>query len=608
MKNYVIRLRKYIKKHGVIRTVRRLFQKIQAKINKTSAESKLEKEEKRNYRLWIKNNEPNEQDLQQQREMKFGYEPKISIIVPMYNTPYKYFKELFESLANQTYSNWELCLADGSSQKAEYLKQYEGNPKIKYRFLNKNNGIADNTNEAIKLADGDYLGLLDHDDTLPIFSLFEVVKVINENPDVDLIYSDEDKITDEPNVRLGPHFKPDYAPDTLLSYNYICHFSVYRKELMDKLGGLNNFYNGSQDYDLILRAAENTDNIIHIPKVLYHWRINPDSVALSSDAKPYAYTAAKKAIKAHLDRKEIEADVSDTPILGLYRVKYKIRGNPKISIIIPNKDHIKDLNRCIRSILRSEYHNYEIIIVENNSVKPDTFEYYNRLKKHKRIKVVKYAAKVFNYSKINNFGVENSDGEYLVFLNNDIEIHTTDWLEVLLGTCQREDVGIVGARLIYPDSTIQHAGVVLGLTGVAGHVNAGEMMNKPGYMGRVIIQQNYSAVTAALMMMKRKTFIENDGFSEEFPVAYNDIDLCLKVRDNKKLIVYEPNVIATHFESQTRGYENTAAKQQRLAEDTKRLKRKWRLYFNKPDPYFNINFRKDTASMRIEPGKVRERV
>lgn len=592
----------FYRKNGFLETAKKICNKCWNKITKSSKQKKLEKEENENYRIWIKENEPNLEELESQRKYKFEYQPKISVIVPMYNTKERYLRELIDSLIKQTYSNWELCLADGSDEKNEYVeKLITQDKRIKYKFLNENKGISENSNEAIKLATGEYLALLDHDDILPAFSLYEIVKVINQNREAEFIYTDEDKILENKENRLGPHFKQDFAPDTLMSYNYICHFSIFKKELMEKLGGFRKEFDGSQDYDLIFRATEQANQIVHIPKVLYHWRMNENSVALSSDAKPYAYEAAKRVIAAHLKRIGVKGKVEDSSILGIYKVKYEVQGNPKVSIIIANKDHKKDLKICIDSIIENTtYKNYEIIIVENNSETKEIQEYYKILERNKKIKTIKYNEKGFNYSKINNFGVSKSNGEYIVLLNNDIKIITKDWIETMLGNCQREDVGIVGAKLLYGNGKVQHAGVVLGLTGVAGHVNSGLDENEPGYMARNIISQNVSAVTGAMLMISKKDYEEVGGLDEEFPVAYNDIDLCLKIRAKNKVIVMNPDAMAYHYESRTRGYEISTEKAKRLEEDSNRLKNKWSDILDKEDPYFNPNFRKDVGTMRIK--------
>ena len=596
----------FYKKNGFFKTIKKILSKIRNRIFTSSKQIKLDKQENENYKIWIKNNEPDDKEIEEQRNYKFEYEPKISIIVPMYNTKEKYLKELIDSIINQTYKNWELCLSDGSDEKKDYVERLVNvDERIKYKFLNANKGISENSNEALKLATGDYIALLDHDDILPAFSLFEVVKTINTDKEAEFIYTDEDKLLEEKENRMGPHFKQDYAPDTFMSYNYICHFSIFKKNLMERIGGFRKEFDGSQDYDIIFRATEQANRIIHIPKILYHWRINENSVALSAEAKPYAYEAAKKAIKAHLNRIGLNANVEDTRIIGLYKVNYEIVGTTKVSIIILNKDHKKDLKRCIDSILeKTTYENYEIIIVENNSKTKEIFKYYKELEKNEKIKIVEYKEQGFNYSRLNNFGVKNATGDYIVLLNNDTEIITKDWIETMVGNCQRKDVGIVGAKLLYENDTVQHVGVVLGLTGVAGHVNLGIGADEIGYMGRNIITQNYSAVTGAMLMISKEDYEKIGGLDEEFPVAYNDVDLCLKIRKLGKVVVMNPFVEAYHYESKTRGYEITEEKKRRLEEDTKRLKNKWKDVFEKEDPYFNINFRHDIPAMRIRTDRV----
>lgn len=583
--------------------LKKIMLKIYKKIFKYTPQEKFDLEENENYQKWIEKYEPKYDELEKQRETTFEYMPKISIVVPMYNTPEKYFKELLESITEQTYENWELCLADGSPEKAEYLEdliQPLGD-KIKYKLLSENKGISGNSNEALKLATGDFIALLDHDDIIPKFALYEIVKTINENPDVDFIYTDEDKILEENEKRISPHFKQDYAIDTLRSYNYICHFSIFKKELMDKLGGFNSEFDGSQDYDLILRATEQAKHIVHIPKILYNWRISSTSVASGAAAKPYAYEAAKRAILASIERHGIQgAKVEDSRIIGLYKVTYPVKGEPKISIIIPNKDHKKDLKRCIKSILKSTYKNYEIIIVENNSKEKNIFKYYKKLEKNPNIKIEKCEMSIFNYSKLNNFGASKASGEYFVFLNNDTKIITNNWLETIISNCQREEIGAIGAKLIYKNKRIQHAGVVLNLTGTAGHVNWNEKENNPGYFGRIMIQQNVSAVTGALLGVSKKIFEQVNGFDETFPIAYNDVDFCLKIQDIGKLITYNPYIEAYHYESQSRGYEDTEEKQKRLKKEENKLKKKWKKYFDVTDKYYSPNLRTDVPNMRIK--------
>lgn len=586
-----------IKEQGLIKTIKEVngivFGKVEYEdINKT-------------YQEWIKHNEPSEEELVEQRKTTFKYNPKITILVPMYNTPYKFFKELVECLINQTYTNWELCLADGSPEHDKSLEEiYNKDNRIKYKFIGENKGIAGNTNECIKMATGDFIALFDHDDLLPVFSLYEVVKCINENPDVEFIYTDEDKITTLDKPRFNPHFKPDFSLDFLRANNYICHFSVFKKELMDKLEGERSKYDGAQDFDIILRVAENvkdTKNIVHIPKVLYHWRVHPNSTAQAdTNAKPYAFEAGIPAIQDHLERMGLKGTVEHGASLGTYRIKYQFEGNPKVSIIIPNKDEIDSLKTCINSILeKTTYKNYEIVIVENNSETEEIFEYYKELEQNEKIKVIKYEEKGFNYSKIINLGVKKSDGEFIVQLNNDTEIETEDWLEDMLGFASREDVGAVGVKLLYPDNTIQHAGIVFGVDRVATHLFRGLSRHLHGYFARESTIQDFSAVTAACMMAKRSTYEEVDYMDEDMPVAFNDLDFCLKIRKTGKLIVYDPFVNVIHYESKTRGYEDTPEKVARFEAEIEKFQNKWKDIYENGDPYYNKNFSIESCNYNI---------
>lgn len=555
------------------------------------------------YQEWIKKHEPTKEELEQQRKKKFTIEPKISILVPMYNTPYKFFKELVECLINQTYTNWELCLADGSPKQDESLKKvYEKDKRIQYKFLGENKGIAGNTNECIKMATGDFIALFDHDDLLPVFSLYEIVKCINEHPEVEFIYTDEDKITTLDKPRFNPHFKPDFSLDFLRANNYICHFSVFKKELMDQLGGERSKYDGAQDFDIILRVSELTKNIIHIPKVLYHWRVHPNSTAQADvESKPYAFEAGIPAIQDHLERVGLKGTVEHGASLGTYRIHYQFEGNPKVSIVIPNKDEKETLKTCIQSILeKTTYENYEIIIVENNSETQEIFDYYKELEKNEKIKIVRYQEKGFNYSKIINLGVKNAEGEYIVQLNNDTEIETKDWLEDMLGFCAREDVGAVGVKLFYPDNTIQHAGIVFGVDRVATHLFRGLPRHLHGYFARESSIQDFSAVTAACIMAKKSIYEEVGYMDEDMPVAFNDLDFCLKIRQTGKLIVYDPFVTVIHYESKTRGYEDTPEKVARFEAEIKKFQEKWKNIYEKGDPYYNPNFSLNSCQYQIK--------
>lgn len=404
IKNIITIIRLNLKQKGFKYTIKKAIKFIANKI--------LRKDNTHSYNIWIKNNEPTIEELQQQRKVKFKLEPKFSLIVPMYNTPENYFEELVNCLIKQTYKNWELCLADGSKEENQKICEIvKKDDRIKYKFLNENKGIAGNTNAALQMATGDYIALLDHDDLLPQFCLYELTKTINENQDVEFIYTDEDKISGDSTKRYDPHFKPDFSIDTLRSNNYITHLSVFKKELMEKLKGFREKYDGAQDYDIILRAVENTNKIIHIPKILYHWRLHQNSTAMFSDAKPYAYEAGIRAITDHLERQKIKSKVTHSGDMhGVYEVQYEIQGNPKVSILIPNKDSVKLLKNCINSILDlTTYKNYEIIVIENNSEKEATFKYYKELEKIEKVKVITYPEKGFNYSKIINYGVKNAN-------------------------------------------------------------------------------------------------------------------------------------------------------------------------------------------------------
>ena len=560
------------------------------------------------YQMWIENNEPSKEELEEQRNTKFKINPKISIIIPMYNTPINFFEELVNNLIDQTYANWELCLADGSPEKNEKLEKiYKKDERIKYKFIGENKGIAGNTNEALSLVTGDFVALLDHDDLLPIFSLYEIVKCINENPDVEFIYTDEDKFEKLGGKRYDPYFKSDFAPDTLRANNFICHFSVFKKELMDKLGGFRSKYDGAQDYDILLRMSEETNNIIHIPKILYHWRVHSLSTAKSGGtAKPYAYEAGIKAIQDHIDRIGLKGTVESGNTLGTYKVNYEIQGNPKVSIVIPNKDYVKTLKVCINSIKKlTTYENYEIIIVENNSEENETFEYYKKIDGKDKIKVVYFPEKEFNYSKIINFGVKNSTGDYIVQLNNDTELLTPNWLQEMLGFAQRDDVGAVGAELFYPDNTIQHAGIIIGIGGVAGHVFKNLPKGIHGYFSKDAMIQNLSAVTAACIMTPKSIYDEVGYMDEKFKVAFNDVDFCLKIRQTGKLIVYNPYVQFTHYESKSRGFEDTPEKKKRFQSEVDRFHDKWQSVLDKGDPYYNINLRLDNDQCAIRTEKVK---
>lgn len=599
MKNLFMYIKKgigYIKKYGFIEGAK----KIKRKVSIFKTYSKFND----NYKTWIYNNEPNENEIKKQEKFKFNYEPKISILIPMYNTNELFFKELITCLKKQTYKNFEVCLADGSEVENKNLKKYfSDDDRFRYQHLNSNKGISENTNAALDMATGEYIALVDHDDVLPCFALFEVIKAINNNPAVEFIYSDED-ILDSNYERKNPYFKPDFSPYTLRSCNYICHLSVIKKTLINKIGKFRSQFDGAQDYDMILRATENAKLIVHIPKILYHWRAHNNSTSQNTDSKSYAFIAGKRAIEEQLKRLDIKGSVESLETPGTYKVNYEIINNPFVSIIIPNKDSIEDLNKCISSILKSTYSNYEIIIVENNSESREIFEFYNKLEKnYKNIHVVKYIEKGFNFSKINNFGRKFAKGEYILLLNNDVEIISENWIEEMLGICEQKNVGIVGAKLLYPDNSVQHAGVILGIGGVAGHIHKNIKDSDPGYFSRAVIINNFSAVTAACMLVKIDIFDEVEGLDESFEVAFNDVDFCMKVRKKGYLVVYTPFAKLHHFESKSRGLEDTPEKQRRFEGEIERFKNKWHEELENGDPYFNKNFRLDSSLFIIDINK-----
>lgn len=543
------------------------------------------------YASWYEKHKISKETAKWQREHKFEYEPIISIVVPVYNTPVQYLEEMMQSVLEQTYERWELCIANANPMNQEVaavlLDAVKKENRIKVIDVLENKGIAENTNEALTIASGEYVGFLDHDDLLAPNALFEVVKVLNEDRRSEVIYSDEDKVSADLKKHFQPHFKPEFNLDLLRSNNYICHFCVIRKSLIEEQGGLRGEFNGAQDYDLIFRCTENAEKIVRIPKILYHWRTHQDSVSDNPISKGYAYDAGKRAIEEHLKRSGEKAEVSLSKDLGFYHVKYETQGEPLISIIIPNKDHTKDLEKCLTSIEKSTYKNYEIIIIENNSNEKETFAYYEKIQTE-RIKVIRWE-KEFNYSAINNFGVKYAKGEYLLFLNNDVEVIRPDWLQGLLSNCQRKQIGIAGAKLYYSDNKIQHAGVIIGIGGIAGHAFLKMPGEYTGYMHKASIQQNLSAVTAACMMVKRTVFEEVSGFTEELAVAFNDVDFCLKVREKGYLIVYNPHVELYHHESRTRGPEDTKEKIVRFQGEIAYMQKRWKIIFENGDPMYNPN-------------------
>ena len=558
------------------------------------------------YMAWRRRYLPGREELEVQRRNQFLHAPKISVVVPLYKTPHPYLEALIKSLQAQTYPNWQLCFSDGSGPQTDLTelleKEHRADSRICYVTAENPMQISENTNQALTLVEGEYIAFADHDDLLAPDALYEFVKCINENPDAELIYSDEDKVSMNGKEFFQPHFKSDFNIDLLTSMNYICHLVMVRRDLLEKAGPLRSEFDGAQDYDFVLRCAEQTDKICHIPKALYHWRSHQDSTAENPESKRYAFEAGRRAVQAHFSRTGVAAQVEEGAYPGLYRVRYEIPENPPlVSIIIPNKDHITDLELCLRSILEhTTYPNYEIIIVENNSTDEDTFAFYRRMEEQYACIRTVYWKEEFNFSKINNFGVEQAKGEYYLFLNNDTEMLTPDCLSELVGPCLRDDVGAVGARLFYPDHTIQHAGVIIGYGGIAGHAFVGMDGSENGYFSRIICQSDLSAVTAACMLVKREAFEQAGGFSPALQVAFNDIDLCLKIREAGWLIVYNPFAQLTHYESKSRGYEDTPEKIARFNKEADVFLKRWYQYLKDGDPYYNPNLSLNRADFALK--------
>ena len=550
---------------------------------------------------------PNAEERRREEETVFPREIKISVLVPLYNTPEKFLREMIDSVVTQTYKNWELCLADGSDDKhtdvGRICQEYiEKDSRIKYQKIEKNLGISGNTNVCFSMATGNFIGLFDHDDVMHPSLLYECVKTVCEK-DADYVYTDEATFT-SPNLDdlIVLHFKPDYSPDNLRANNYICHFSMFDADLLKKTGLFRPEYDGSQDHDMILRLTEEAKHVCHIPKILYYWRSHPNSVAADIGAKTYAIDAAKRAVHDHMrDYYGIEVEVESTRAFPtIFQIKYPINGEPLISIVIPNKDHVEDLRRCITSIeKKSTWKNYEIVVVENNSVEQSIRDYYKELESDPKVKIVTYEGG-FNYSRINNVGVKETKGEYLLFLNNDTEVISPDWMEQLLMYAQRKDVGAVGAKLYYADNTIQHAGVVIGLGAhrSAGHTHYKMPREHLGYMGRLCYAQDVTAVTGACLMVKKSIYEEVDGLDESFTISLNDVDLCLKIREKGYLNIFTPFAELYHYESKTRGMEE-GEKLRRYERECAHFRDKWKEQLDAGDPYYNPNFSLDYSDFTL---------
>ena len=544
------------------------------------------------YQVWIEKHKLTRQGIARIREeiAGFAWQPLVSIATPVYNTDPQWLRKCIESVRNQLYPNWELCLADDASTEPHVrrmLREFqERDARIRVVSLAENEGIAGASNAALAMASGDFVGLLDHDDELTPDALYEVAALLQSHRDADVIYTDEDKM--EPDgTRTQPFFKPDWSPEYLLSCMYTCHFTVYRKALLDRVGGFRKGFDGSQDYDLMLRVTENTGKIFHVPKVLYHWRRVNGSAADTRAAKPYAFEAGRRALSDHIQRRSKQAEPLDGKLFGFYRVRHPVDENARVSVVILTKDNVDLLRASIDSIHSKTSHpNYEILVVDNNSTDPRNEDYYAALE-HPVIR----SREPFNFSRLNNFGASRTTGDYLVFLNNDTEVISPEWMTAMLEFCQQPEIGVVGAKLLFPDGGIQHAGVVLGLGGVAGHVMTGFPAGSSHYFGIGSVVRNCSAVTAACMMTRRDVFESVGGFDEGLPTAYNDVDYCLRVREKGLRIVWTPFAELYHHESASR---DTA-----ICPDAVRLMRsRWGGTLLR-DPYYNPNLTLEHADLRV---------
>lgn len=573
----------YIRRNGLISTYRRL------KMDQAPGKSVQD------YQVWISKNENWDVKAIQKEIQNFKYQPTISILMPVYNVEQNWLEKCIQSVQNQFYPNWELCMADDCSTDESVrptLEKYaKSDERIKVVFRSENGHISRATNSALEIATGEFVALLDNDDELAPIAFYEVVKALNENPELDLIYSDEDKIDMQGN-RFDPAFKPDWSPDLLLGTNYISHLGVYRRSIMNEIGGFRPGFEGSQDYDLVLRFTEKTtaQRIHHIPKVLYYWRILPTSTAADQSTKGYAFEAGLKAVQEALVRRGIKGTAHHAAGNGLYDVEYEVLSTDLVSIIIPTRDGYDDMLRCLNSIVaKTSYPNYEIIVADNGSTDERMEKLYAKFKGQlgERFRVESIDIP-FNYSRINNLAAQKAKGKYLLFLNNDTEVITPGWITKMVSFAQFERIGMVGAKLYYPNQTIQHAGVIVGLGGAAGHCHHTYPKGDFGYFGKLEINVNYLAVTAACCMIRKADFEQLGGFEEELTVAFNDVDLCLREYEAGHDNVWLHGVELYHYESQTRGYENTPEKKARFDQETKFMEDRWGKYIAN-DPFYNPN-------------------
>ena len=539
------------------------------------------------YNKWL------ERNVEKVELLPLEYTPLISVLIPVYNVDGKYLKECVDSVLEQSYEKIEICIVDDASSKKETLstlKEYENNERIKIKYRNKNGHISKATNDALKMASGEYVALMDNDDVLDKNALYEVAKALNKNKKIDFVYTDEDKL-DIDGKYCDPNFKSDFAPDSFYSSNYISHLGVLRKSIVLEIGGFREGFEGAQDYDLYLRFVEKTSpsRIYHVPKVLYHWRMIPGSTAAEISNKGYALERGKKAIEESLERRAIKGKVKIAKDCPYYYIEYALVKKPKVSIIIPTRDLAETTEKCLKSIYdKTTYKNYEVIIINNKSEEKGTFELFDRYKtEHDNFKVID-ANFEFNYAKLNNLAVKECSGEYIILLNNDTEVITPNWIELMLGYASLGHVGVVGAKLLYPDNTVQHGGVLLGI-GVASHAFVGEFRDAVVWGGRLSVPYDYSAMTGACMMVSRKKWQEVCGLDEKLKVAYNDIDFCLKLLEKGYYNVFVPMAELYHYESKSRGADTTPEKKARFDWEQDFMYKKWNKRI-KNDEFYNPNY------------------
>ena len=578
MKEKIKKIDSYIKAYGIGKTVGLLYEKATHK-------------DQKDYERWLERHKITEAIREVQKETVFDKQPCFSIVVPLYKTQEKYLKELVESIKGQTYSNWELCLSDGSggdSPLKEILKELEhSDSRIKVISSKESLQIAENTNAAIDIATGDYIVFADHDDILSVDALYECTKCINENQEVDMIYSDEDKVSMDGQTYFEPHFKPDLNMDLLCSVNYFCHLVVVKRQLLEQAGKLNGEYNGAQDYDFVLRCVENTDAVYHIPKILYHWRAHMDSTAENPESKRYAFEAGRRAIQKHYERIGLkDAYVEETAYPGTYRTRYKYADKPKVSIIIDEITKKELLGKTLQSIKANDYPDYEVIIVDCTEKK----EIEKLVEKYQDNRIrVKRGEKIWTAAKRKNEGAGCAEGEYLIFLAGNAEYADKEGISELVSVAMRSDVGVVGTRSYYKNGTVEHAGCVIGMNGTAGSLFEHTLRGENGYFSHIVTQMQYSAVAGACMMVKKDIFEKVNGFDEDYKGELGKVDLCLKIRNKHMSVVYNPYVKVMRWSNELRNNEN----------DEKLFKKQWAEILEKDDPYYNKNLSLSVSGCNI---------